>query len=668
MTTTSDTAIVAFRIGIPLWGSEARFDELMRLLEAHKGVTDEVTFFTAETHPPLPPETVKERVAILAERMRTVRALGYRTGINILATIGHHEEDLPHSLAADYTRMTDLGGRVCRGSFCPNDAGMQGYIRELYRVVADAGPDYIWVDDDVRLFGHMPIPCGCFCDRCLAIFGKASGKQYTRESLGKAFDTGPIAERLAARRAWLQHNRNTLTELFRLIEKTVHAVKPGLPLGFMTGDRFFEGYDFDTWARTLAGPDDAEVMWRPGGGNYTDEWLSGLIQKAHQIGRQTALLPTSVRCIQSEVESFPYQRLKKSARATALESCCYVASGCTGAAFNVLSMYDEPLDEYEPLVAALRRGRPFMDLLAGTLGRTPPVGLYSGWVKDSFAAKNLQAGSWLGGGANPGTHHVDEILATGIPAAYHPAQGRVAALSGDAVYAMKEAEIVEALSRGVYIDGDALRHLNEMGHGELTGFAVDRVMHKDCIEAFAEHPLNGPFAGRLRNGRQSFWRCPAFALKPTAKTTQPLARLVDYAGTELAPCCMGVFENRLGGRVCVAGCYPWTQLQNLSKSSQLKSVMRWLSKESLPAYVGSFHRVNLWVRPSEPGRLSVVLVNGYLDTAEDLTLLLRTDRQEVTVFDMECGKTPVRARRANGPYREFVLPSVGAWEMRLVTT
>jgi len=376
-------AYVCFRIGAPTWLNEMRFAELLDLFERHRGVTDEITLFTADTHPPLPLDVILERAPILKERMDAARAHGYRSGINLLATVGHHDENLPNSLSGDYTPMTDPNGSICRGSLCPNDEHLRAYIAQVYEALAKAGPDYIWIDDDVRLFGHMPVGACCFCDTCVQRFVERTGRPFTRESLRDALNTGPVPEKLQLRRAWLQHNRDTIGDLFRLIEKTVHAVAPGMPLGFMTGNRFYEGYDFDTWAEMLAGPGRSEVLWRPGGGTYTDERLDSIIDKAHDMGRQVALLPAHVRCIESELESFPYQRLKKSAHATVLEAAAYIAGGCTGTAFNVLSQYDEPLDEYEPLVKQLRAARPFLDVLARTLGRTGlrvgPLGLASSY-------------------------------------------------------------------------------------------------------------------------------------------------------------------------------------------------------------------------------------------------------------------------------------------------
>jgi hypothetical protein len=661
-----DKAFVSFRIGAPLWIPDARFEELLTLFEKYKGVTDEITFFTSETHPPLPLNTLEERTRLLAKRMTAARALGYRTGINPLATMGHHEENQPNSLNEPYTRATSLDGRTSQGCFCPNSDGLREYAKREYELITAANPDYIWIDDDVRLMGHMPVGETCFCDTCIGMFNATSGSEYTRETLGNALNSGTREAKLAVRRAWLQHNRDTLTRLFKLIEKTVHGMKPGLPLGFMTGDRFFEGYDFDTWAAALSGPGDAEVMWRPGGGNYTEASLDGIADKAHAMGRQTALLPERVVCIQSELESFPYQRLKKSTQTTALEAASYIAGGCTGTAFNVLSMYDEPLDEYEGLVARLAKTRPFLDLLAREFGRSRPAGLYSGWVKDTLASYGA-GGHWFHHGDHgQGVGNCNEILCTGIPAGYSAPYARVTALCGESVLALSEEEVLAALSGGVYMDGKALTRLNEMGYGELTGFSVEDTRHEDCIEEFVAHPINGAFAGRRRNGRQSFWKNPTHCLGLTNEKAEVVSRVVDYTYAETAPCCVGVFENHLGGRVCVVGYYPWSQLQNLSKSSQLKSVMRWLSKDTLPGIVASFHRVNLWIREPGKGRLAVALLNAYLDPAENLTLLLATERDEARVIDMTCGEMTVRTSGQDGLYKRFVIPKVGPWDMRCV--
>ena len=610
-------AFISFRISPSQWMPEKRYDELLALFEKYKGVTDEITFFTSFTHPPLPLTEVESRCELLTKRITQAKALGYRAGINILSTIGHHGENLANSLSGNYTNLTDIDGNVCRGAFCPNDPRVQEYIRELYKTVVAANPDYIWIDDDVRLAGHVPLYLTCFCDHCLAEFEKETGKKYTRASLKAALLGGTPDQKAAISKAWLIHNRGTINRLFTLIEQTVHQAKPGLPLGFMTGDRFYEGYDFDNWAKTLAGPGNAPVYWRPGGGFYDDSLTAGLVGKSHDIGRQVSKLPPSVLSIESEIENFPYQRLKKAANTTALEAASHIGSGCTGAAFNILSGNNEPLDEFEPLVARLHKARPFYDLMAKHLGRTEPVGLFTAWNKDSALAGDMFSGAGFLGSST-------QVFEIGLPAAYGPNGAAVTLLFPQSLATMSKEEITKVLSSGVYTDVATLHALNQMGFQELTGLAIDAVYGADCIEELTDHPLNGPFAGRQRDCRQSFNHTPGFALKKVDPKAQTLTRLVDYSGKEKAATSMACFENRLGGRICVAGYFPWTFLHSLSKSAEIKSVMRWLSRDRLPAYVASYHKVNLWARQSGDGRLAIALVNATFDPANELSLALLT--------------------------------------------
>ncbi len=649
-------AFVSFRVGVPQWMAEQRFEELLALFERYPGVTDEITFFTSATHPPLPLDEIERRCAILAQRMPAARALGYRAGINVLATMGHHNENLPHSLAGDFTRVTDLDGNVSQGSFCPNDVHFQEHVRALYRAVAQADPDYIWIDDDVRLAGHMPIGQTCFCDTCLAIFAQETGRSHTRASMRAGLFEGEAESRLALCRAWLAHNRRTIARLLELIEQAVHAERPEMPLGFMSGERFYEGYDFQTWARVLAGPRGTAVYWRPGGGFYEDSSTSGLAGKSHEIGRQVSLLPPEVVSIQSEIENFPYQRLKKSAHITVLEAASHMAAGCTGAAFNVLSGNDEPLDEFVPLVAAIHQTRPLLDQLARNQGRSRPRGLYAAWDIDSWATGLGMLGQ------------APQVWETGLPAAYSPSGAAVTLLFPQSLVTMSDDQIRAVLATAVYMDADTLDALNRRGFGALTGMTVVGAIHEDCIEELTDHPLNGPFGGRQRDCRQSFYHVPGHILQSAGDGVQPLARLVDYGGREKAATSMAVFENSAGGRIAVCGYYPWSFLHNLSKTSQMKALMRWLSRDQLPAYVASFHKAHLWAREPEAGRLVVALTNSSFDAAEELVVALRTTQEELDMFDM-CGRqVRLRAGRGDGPYRHFTLPAVEPWSMRLLVT
>jgi len=641
-------ASIAFRIGENISLPDERFEQLLALFEKYKGITDEVTFFVAPTqHAPSPLETVRANCDILKMRMKRVRELGYGTGLNILCTIGHHEENLPYSVGPEFVRAANIHGDVTQGSLCPNQENFKEYIRELYRILVEAEPDYIWIDDDVR-GGHMPVGATCFCDTCLRLFSEETGTEYTRETLLAKFGDHNV------RKQWLQHNDDTISRLFALIQQTVHDLRPDLPLGFMTGERYYESYNFTRWAEILAGPDNIEVLWRPGGGFYRDEPIGALLGKSREIGRQVSLLPTGVRCIQSEIENFPYQRLMKSARVTALEAASHIASGCTGAAFNVL---DEPLDEYEPLLAEIRRWRPFFDLLVKHTGREILTGVFPLWRSDAWVYE-------MGAVDHP------EIDVLGIP--WTPsAEGRrgVTILDSNSARHLSDEDLRTILSEGVFMDADTLDLLNSRSFGDLTGMEKLETFMVDSIERFTEHPLNGTATGRIRDCRQSFlwWRQPAHLLKKTDPNVQTLSERTDYSGQTAGDCLSAVYENRLGGRIFVGGYHPYNFLLSKTKVDQTREIMRWLSRDQIPAYVDSFHMTNLRVRELPDGGMAIAVMNHSFDAADNVALRIKTESDRIVVYDRTCKPREIAATSRDGSYRRFILAeSLEPWDMCLV--
>lgn len=664
--TATDSAHITFRIGLGQSLSEDRFNELLDYFDDHAGVTDEITLFSSITHPPIPLDVFRERMKIFKIRMEQARDRGYSSGINILNTMGHHEENMDNALKGDYTRVTDIEGNENMGVFCPNDERYrEEYVREIYKAATLARPDYIWIDDDVRVAGHGPLRYTCFCQHCLEIFSKESGKKYTRQSLKQALNQEDEAQKLELRKQWLQHNRNTIARLFTLIEQTVHDIDPSMTIGFMTGDRFFEGYDFANWADILSGKANVPVRWRPGGGAYTDNAPGDFISKAHAMGRQVSALPGEVAIIQSEIENFPYQRLRKSARMVAFEAALYIAAGCTGTAYNVLSFYDEPLHEYRPLAGTLQEVRPFLDLMVKHLGREPLEGVQIYWDKNLALAGNLDSGNWLEAAGSLPSYDLFDI---GLPVTYSGEHASVYMLGKDMAQILPKARIEELLSGSVYMDAEALQVLNSRGFSDLTGFEVVATASTDRIERLTDHPLNGEFAGRLRDNRQTFYRAVAYTLERTAQDADILSELVDYDNDVVGECALGVFENRLGGRVAVSGYYPWTFMGNLSKNAQMKSVFNWLSRYTLPGYIDSFYNMNLWIRDRKDGKVALALSNSSFDPANEVALMLQTEHDKLLIYDMAGKSTVIKSVGKEGPYQKFVIPHVDPWEVRLVVS
>ncbi|MCE5198972.1 MAG: hypothetical protein ABFD54_10350 [Armatimonadota bacterium] len=659
-------AKVSFRASTYIWLGDERFDELLSMMSRFRDTVDEVACFTSFTHPPLPLEEIQRRAEVLKDRIPRLRQIVPSVGINHLATLGHLNENLANSLNEPWQRLMGIDGDTIAGCYCPSDESMQDYVRKTYVTLAEAEPDFIWVDDDVRMEGHGIPGLTCFCERCLDKFNHETGKHWTRESLKDAINGGSVQERVSMRKQWLAHNRSVISDLLALIRDAVDSVDRSIPLGLMTGEIFYSGFGFDDWAKSMAGKDDVKVMWRPGGGFYGDDNLPGFVTKAHSIGRQVSVLGPKVVDIQSEIENFPYQMLKKSTTTLGLECATYIGTGCTGAALNLMGIASDPIAEYAPNFERVKQFRPFMDAEVQAFGRSKCEGVWAAFTTDSTASLNADA-DWFQTGFGAELDYVQELSEIGIPIAYARDGASVTLIKGDSCLAFPKDQLEEILSGSVLMDGPALRRLNEMGMSALTGFDIAGVRNVDSIEVFTNDELNGKFAGWHRDTRPSFWAESAYILKPLDTACRTLSEVIDFTNTSFGPI-MGIYENRNGGRIAVAGYSPWRSMQTLAKTSQVKSLVRWLSKDTLPAWVASYHKTALWCRSDAQGKRSMLLLNACLDSAQDIELRVLNSTDSLRLLHVNGKSEVLEKKTTSGPYSVFELPQLAPWEIVLLTS
>jgi hypothetical protein len=659
-------ARISLRVSSVLWPDPARRRELLALLEAHPGAVNELAFFTGSTHAPLPLEEIQRRAAALAGIQGEFRSAGLRCGINHLATIGHLDENLPYSLAEPWQHLVDISGAVSPSCYCVSDDRVQDYIRSSYRALAQAGPAFIWVDDDVRMEGHPgAVRLSCFCPRCLARFSAATGYAPDRAAIAAALDGRDTAEGLRVRRAWLEHGRQTIAMILCLAREGVDSEAPGLPLGLMTAEIAYSGYGFAGWADALAGPAGTPVMWRPGGGFYDDERPLDLIAKAHSVGRQVGLLPASVSDIQWEHENFPYQVLRKSRALFSAEIAAAAGCGCTGVALNVMGTAPDPLDEFRPLFDAVATARPFLDAVAGTFGRSACEGVWPAFGRD-HAAAIAPGRAWSGpDGWSRDFSGLTELSLVGLPLAYTAEGARVAVLWGDSPLEWTRQQLEALLAGGVLMDGAALARCEEAGLGALCGFHCTGTRGTDTRERFTEDPLNGSFAGWHRDCRPSFWGQVSHVIEPSLPGARPLVDLVDFASARVGGG-GGVYENAAGGRVAVFGSVPWTSLQVAAKVAQVRTVCRWLSRDTLPAWIDSFHRVAAWCRSDQRGAAGAVVLNTSIDAASGVMVRLHTAAATVRVVSADGRSAEVPVARDGTSFGCITLPDLAPWGAAMV--
>ncbi|MBQ6164104.1 MAG: hypothetical protein IJK23_06475 [Clostridia bacterium] len=652
----------SIRVSVPNWKSDASFEALLAFLSEYRDCVQQVAYISSDFHPPQPLGKARENAAALRERIVRTKEAGFSCGINMVSTIGHHPERLDEALKGDWRHMTDIDGNTCEGSFCPADERyLREYVKPLYTLYSEAKPDFIWVDDDVR-YGHLPIGFGCFCDGCLARFHARAGERFTRETL-KAALLQP--ENTDLRKLWLREQSDKIAHLLRFIGRTVRAVNDSITLGFMTGERYFEGYDFRLWADALSEDGQYKIMWRPGGGAYGDRPFDGQLEKAVQISRQCARLPDFVTLVQSEIENFPYRVLQKSPRSTALEVLLHTAAGCTGAALNVLpnAPRGESVEVMRGHFDALRRVVPFEKLLSDTLGRAPTAGIYDGWHIDAQAA--LDEDFFTGSGAGfPDAW--GELSFLGLPLCHDFEAASCYLLTGNSPRAFGEEELKHMLSTGVYMDAEALRTLDRMGYGALTGFRVGEAFADDSVEVYVEHALNTGFVGKTRLCPQVFVRGASASLIP-APGAETLCYLEDHRGNRKADCSTGLFRNALGGVVCVSSHYARTGFLDSLKSAQMKRVFRMLSGGKLPFAVESCARLRAVVRRTPQGD-AVVILNPNFDLLENVAVLFPGAPESVRITLEDGQSETLCAAGRDGDMTRFILPALPPYTLALLET
>lgn len=654
----------SIRLAPTNWKDETRFNGMMKLLDKYNCGIGQVALFTSDTHPPLPVKTIKEMMPFMSRRMDEIRATGLSAGINILGTIGHHEEDLEHSLIGDYHFMTNTKGEVCRGSYCMNDQKfLDEYVRPVYTELANAKPDFIWIDDDVR-YGHMPIGNGCFCDCCIEKFNRVNGTSFTREALAKELDDGNIE----LRKLWLKHNSDAISGLFKVIADTVYSIDENIVLGFMTGEHYMSGYEFGEWADVLSDNGKHDIMWRPGGGAYNDFTYDLIMKKGEETGRQNSLLPDCVKYSQYELENFPYQLLQKTPSSTVLETCWIMTAGCTGTAFNMVPWASgEPVETLEKHMKAINNRLPFYRLLSEKTAGRQPVGIHTGWRKNSQIA--VPNGNFTGVLGIVCAQFAREMFTFGLPECYDPTNAVVTLCSKRSALAWSEDEIKAALAGGIYLDAGAVDYFNENGYGDLIGFRVNGEINVDAQETYAEHTVNKDYFGSLRNCRQAFYKGESYTFERTDDKAEVVSYLTNYHSEKIADCSLGYFENKLGGRVAVSGYYPFDRISDYAKTTQFKRMMLKLSDEKLPSYVESYHKVHNHTF-IENGKCIVAICNPVNEPADGLRVAIRTKSDKATVYRYDASSCEITGAAAaySDNYRVFEVDCLPPYEMLLIET
>lgn len=659
---------MSLRVALTQWETDEAFDcfmESMTRLEAF----DEFTLFTHDAHSPISLDVIQKRAEILIRRISALKKIASRVGINQLSTLGHGDEDRQGTRANQGRLMRSIDGKETPGNYCPRCTIWRNeYVAPAYQALAAAKPDFIWIDDDVRLENHGPgMDFNCFCDNCFAELKKYFTFDGTLDEFRDFFDKGADVEALRSRRLkMLQWNRTVISDFIAFIEQNVHAVDPKIVLGRMDFTEYWSA-DRVRQAEILRGPEKLPVYWRPGGYVYDDFRPTELLDKADNLGMIAAELPDFVQSIPAEIENFPYRHAVKSNCITCLESSVYCAVGCTGVALNIVgSPKWSALANYEELMLALKKQKPFNDRLVSLTGNTPLSGVWDGFDSDYFLGNAVHAPHWISRPEMNAGCMRNGLNMIGLPRNYQAEHACVAVLGATQAAALSETTLMALFAKGLYLDADAVDILNERGFNRYIGFRTGAHFDHDTIETSLPHHLNPePFQYNIR---QSFWHNTATALE-LPENAEVLTKLVDYHDNLLASCGSAVWGNELGGRIYATGYGAWEFPGYWPKLHQLHAIFRYLANDQLDAEVEDGRiRSAVWSRRKTDGNLVVCVLNISLDSVTDLPIRLQTTANKLRVI--RSGKTDecITPVSRDDQFAIFRLPEFNALELVCLDT
>ena len=181
---------ISWRMALDAAADPGVFEELLDRLTAGTSVADELWIILSEPssycYEPL------ESIAEKCERFRipaaAARARGVRVGINPWPTFGTDEPYYADNgrPPMPFQSMVGCDGVKSIGTACPVSPEFLAYTKARYRLFAQTGASFVWVDDDCRLthLGGTNYPC--FCPNCVRHFD--GGRFADRETLVAALD------------------------------------------------------------------------------------------------------------------------------------------------------------------------------------------------------------------------------------------------------------------------------------------------------------------------------------------------------------------------------------------------------------------------------------------------------------------------------------------------
>ena len=546
----------------------------------------------------------------------------------------------------EFQPMIRSNGEEAPFSSCPLDPRFRRKFAENAALFArTAKPAFIFTEDDYSI--NASAWGGCFCPLHLKEFASRTGREYTGRELAELLASGtPESAEIGIR--WRELMRDTLVQLARDLRRELDRENPDIPVGFMEpGSSSADGDITEAVSRALAGPRHRPVC-RFYGTEYNGIITERLPVTVYHPIWQKERIPEPFRFIH-ESDTYPHTRFYSSAKQMKALMGAVYSAGYEGSVFQTQQFNDDPCEE-----------NGFAGMLAAERSRFAAVSETARRCR--LCGVSLPADAENDGGS--ASDWTVTLARFGIP--YTTRQSDVAFWDAVRARTIPDADVMRQLSKGLFLDAESARILEERGYGRYLGVSVGDSaitgMLKYDLE-IREHIKDGfapDSAGRDMPGANCYSSRRSGGDLRTLTITDPGCEAVtetyDFSGNRIAVS-MTRFENELGGRAVVYG----TTLRGNESQSLWNYRRRRLFQELAVWLGGNFPMVreapNVWPEvnvPSDPdagfiGMITLISLSD--DPVSRISLRLPApwrDMSGVMMLGMDGNWTPVLFSRDAG--------------------
>ena len=155
-----------------------------------------------------------------------------------------------------------------------------------------------------------------------------------------------------------------------------------------------------------------------------------------------------------------------------------------------------------------------------------------------------------------------------------------AVFTGDLPDGFTDEELLEFLKKSVLMDADAAMAFTRRGLGRYIGVSVGEEVTDGIEEYFADHPVNKGVVGYRRDVRPAFYGKGGRLLYALDDAVQPISYLRTLKDEPLG-IGASLYENELGGRICVLGYAAFHKIDSYARLRQMRNVAAWMARKQL---------------------------------------------------------------------------------------